>query len=86
MANGFWISEVMLFRLVQSLKALRAIEVTVPGIVMEVRPLQPSKAEPPIEVSPSERVTEVSPVQSSKAELLIDLTLLDIDKEVILLH
>ena len=76
----------MLFRLEQSLKALRAIEVTVLGIVMEVRPLHPSKEEPPIEVNPFERVTEVSPVQSSKAELPIDVTLLGIDKEVMLLH
>ena len=86
MANGCWISEVMLFRLEQSLKALRAIDVTVLGIVMEVRPLHPSKEEPPIDFNPFERVTEVSPVQSSKAELPIDVTLLGIDNEVMLLH
>ena len=74
----------MLFRLEQSLKALRAIEVTVLGIVMEVRPLHPSKEEPPIEVNPFERMTEVRLVQSSNTELLIEVTVLGKDKEVML--
>jgi hypothetical protein len=60
--------------------------VTVLGIVMEVIPVQPSKDEPPIDVKPFERVIEVSPVQSSNTELMIEVTVLGIDKEVMLLH
>ena len=76
----------MSFRLLHSLKALRAIDVTVLGKVIETILVQPSKEEPPIEVNPFERMTEVRLVQSSNTELPIEVTVLGIDKEVILLH
>ena len=76
----------MLFRLIQSLKALRAMDVTVLGNVMEDMPLHPSKEEPPIDVNPLERLTEVRPLQSSKAELPMDVTVLGMSRDVILLH
>ena len=41
--------------------------VTLPGIVMEVRPLQPLKAEFPMLVTPFGIATEVRPPQSLKA-------------------
>lgn len=51
----------MVDRLLQPLKAELPIDVTLLGMVMEVRPLQPEKAELPMVVTLLGIVTEVAP-------------------------
>ena len=58
------------------------MEVTLLGMVNEVRPLQPWKAELPMEVTLLGMVTEVRPLQPEKAELPMEVTLLAIVREV----
>ena len=54
------------------------MDVTLPGMVREFRPMQPKKASSPIDVTLFGMVTEVSPLQSSKADSPMDVTLLGI--------
>jgi hypothetical protein len=76
----------MVFKLVQFLNALMAIDVRLLGKMIVERFVQPSKEEPPIDSTPSVRYADFKPVQSSKAELPIDFTLPGILRNVMLRH
>ena len=72
--------------LLQPSKAFSRIDVTLLGIVTEVRPSQFWKAPYPIVVMLLGILIDVNPLQPLNAKLLIDLMLLDMDKEVNPLH
>ena len=69
-------------RLVQPEKADSPIDVTLLGMVTEVRPEQPEKADHPMDVTLLGMVTEVKPEQPEKAEIPMEVTLLGMVMEV----
>ena len=76
---AFHVTEV---KLLQPLKALRPMLVTLLGMVTEVKPVQPWKASIPMLVTLLGIVTEVKPVQRKKALRPMLVTLLGIVTEV----
>ena len=58
------------------------MDVTLLGMVMEVKPVQPENAEPPMDVTLLGMVKVVKPIQLLNAELPMDVTLLGMVMEV----